>query len=216
MTRKPPENLEEQLRMDEGEVLHFYIDHLGFQTIGVGHLIDKRRGGGIDKETSDFIFNKDYEAFLAGAKINWPDFGGDNSKEHVYRSLKEALTPWQDDLGYFYIGRHHCIDKRIGGGIDKETSAFILQKDIKAVKAALNIKWPKFHKLDEVRQEAFANMAFQLGPSGVMNFRNTLSLVSAGKIQEASKEMLHSKWARVDTPARARRISQQVATGERV
>ena len=36
----------EQLRRNEGEVLHAYQDHLGFWTIGVGRLIDKRKGGG--------------------------------------------------------------------------------------------------------------------------------------------------------------------------
>jgi lysozyme len=39
--------LEKQLYDMEGEVLHAYQDHLGYWTIGVGHLIDKRKGGGI-------------------------------------------------------------------------------------------------------------------------------------------------------------------------
>ena len=32
----------EQLKRDEGEILHAYQDHLGFWTIGIGILIDKR------------------------------------------------------------------------------------------------------------------------------------------------------------------------------
>jgi len=32
------------LRRDEGVILHKYKDHLGYDTIGVGHLIDKRAG----------------------------------------------------------------------------------------------------------------------------------------------------------------------------
>jgi len=46
-----------QLRRDEGEVLHAYQDHLGFWTIGVGILIDNRKGGGLLPEESEFIFN---------------------------------------------------------------------------------------------------------------------------------------------------------------
>lgn len=46
-----------QLRRDEGEVLHAYQDHLGFWTIGVGILIDSRKGGGLLPEESEFIFN---------------------------------------------------------------------------------------------------------------------------------------------------------------
>jgi lysozyme len=43
------------LMRDEDEVLHAYQDHLGFWTIGVGILIDKRKGGGITKEESDYL-----------------------------------------------------------------------------------------------------------------------------------------------------------------
>jgi lysozyme len=39
------EHLIAHLRREEGEVLHVYKDHLGYLTIGVGRLIDKRKGG---------------------------------------------------------------------------------------------------------------------------------------------------------------------------
>jgi len=45
-----------QLRRDEGEKLYAYKDSLGFLTIGVGILIDERRGGGLRPEESEFIF----------------------------------------------------------------------------------------------------------------------------------------------------------------
>ena len=45
-----------QLKRDEGEVLHAYQDTLGFWTIGIGILIDKRKGGGLRPEESEFIF----------------------------------------------------------------------------------------------------------------------------------------------------------------
>lgn len=35
-----------QLRRDEGEKLYAYQDTLGYWTIGIGRLIDRRRGGG--------------------------------------------------------------------------------------------------------------------------------------------------------------------------
>lgn len=50
-------DLKQQLIDEEGEVLHAYQDHLGYWTIGVGILIDKRKGGGLRKEESDFILN---------------------------------------------------------------------------------------------------------------------------------------------------------------
>lgn len=40
---------------DESEVLHAYEDSEGFLTIGVGILIDKRKGGGITREESRYL-----------------------------------------------------------------------------------------------------------------------------------------------------------------
>ena len=52
-------NLNEQLKRDEGEVLSAYPDSLGYMTIGVGRLIDKRRNGGITPEESAYLLNND-------------------------------------------------------------------------------------------------------------------------------------------------------------
>lgn len=35
---------EQEIRDDEGDKLRSYLDHLGYWTIGVGHLIDPRKG----------------------------------------------------------------------------------------------------------------------------------------------------------------------------
>ena len=43
------------LREDEGEKLTAYQDSLGYWTIGVGILIDGRKGGGITKEESAML-----------------------------------------------------------------------------------------------------------------------------------------------------------------
>jgi lysozyme len=51
------ERLIKQLRRDEGEVLHAYKDSLGFWTIGVGILIDERKGGGITPEESAYLLS---------------------------------------------------------------------------------------------------------------------------------------------------------------
>ena len=52
-------NLKEQLKRDEGVVAHAYEDTLGFLTIGVGHLIDGRRGGGLSPDEIDYILTND-------------------------------------------------------------------------------------------------------------------------------------------------------------
>jgi len=70
-------NIVKQLKQEEGEVLHAYKDHLGFLTIGVGILIDKRKGGGITNEESDYLLV--------------------NRLSSIYKELVISL-PWLDKL----------------------------------------------------------------------------------------------------------------------
>lgn len=53
--------LTKQLRADEGVVSHAYQDHLGYWTIGVGRLIDKRKGGGLRPFEIDYLLRNDIE-----------------------------------------------------------------------------------------------------------------------------------------------------------
>ena len=72
-------NIEDQLREDEGEILTAYKDHLGFLTIGIGRLIDARKGGGISKEESSFLFQNDLKRKRAEVRKALPWF--DNLNE---------------------------------------------------------------------------------------------------------------------------------------
>jgi lysozyme len=44
---------------DEGEILHAYQDSLGYWTIGVGHLIDRRKSGGLTQAQSRRLLDDD-------------------------------------------------------------------------------------------------------------------------------------------------------------
>lgn len=44
-----------ELERDEGRVKHAYQDSLGYWTIGIGRLIDKRRGGGLSDAEIDYL-----------------------------------------------------------------------------------------------------------------------------------------------------------------
>jgi len=47
------------LSQHEGRVAHAYQDSLGYWTIGVGHLIDKRKGGRLPEEIIDALLDYD-------------------------------------------------------------------------------------------------------------------------------------------------------------
>ena len=53
------EILKSMLRKHEGMVLHSYQDSLGYWTIGVGRLIDNRKGGCITVEEAMFLLDND-------------------------------------------------------------------------------------------------------------------------------------------------------------
>lgn len=55
------DKLIEELKRDEGCVLHAYQDHLGYTTIGVGRLLDQRRGGGISQDEAKYLLANDIE-----------------------------------------------------------------------------------------------------------------------------------------------------------
>lgn len=54
-----PTNLRDLLKRDEGCVLHAYRDSLGYLTIGVGRLVDERKGGGISQAEADMLLDND-------------------------------------------------------------------------------------------------------------------------------------------------------------
>jgi lysozyme len=59
------EQVEELLIEEENEVLHAYLDHMGFLTLGVGRLVDARKGGGITREESRYLLRNDTSKRLA-------------------------------------------------------------------------------------------------------------------------------------------------------
>jgi len=52
-----------ELERDEGRALHAYQNSLGFWTIGIGRLIDKRKGGGISDAEADYLKANDIARF---------------------------------------------------------------------------------------------------------------------------------------------------------
>lgn len=55
------DDLIKQLRRDEGEVLHAYHCSEGWLTIGIGRLIDQKKGGGITREEATYLLGNDIQ-----------------------------------------------------------------------------------------------------------------------------------------------------------
>ncbi len=136
-----------------------------------------------------------------------------NTSDQLRRDEDEVLTAYPDSLGYLTIGVGRLIDKRKGGGITTEESAYLLANDIKRKTAEVLAALPWASNIDPVRFAVLVNMAFQLGIDGLLGFKNTLSLIKSGSFSQAADNMVISKW-HTQTPARCERLAKQMRTGE--
>lgn len=126
----------------------------------------------------------------------------------------EVLTAYQDHLGFWTIGVGRLIDKRKGGGISPDESAYLLNNDVQRRDQALRGLYPWFAMMNEPRQAALLNMSFQLGLGGLAGFPKMLASLRDEKWAEAESHALDSAWAKSQTPARAKRVARQLRTGE--
>lgn len=136
-----------------------------------------------------------------------------NLEDQLIRDEGFVGHAYTDSLGYLTIGIGRLIDRRKGGGISHDEALYLLRNDIAVVESQLTRKWPWVAKMNAARRGALINMAFQLGVNGLAGFKNTLSLLRMGQYQAAAQEALNSAWAG-QTPARAKRVAEQIRTGE--
>jgi lysozyme len=112
---------------------------------------------------------------------------------------------YQDTLGFWTIGYGFLVDATKGGGLPQDVADFWLDRVIAETITLLRHRWPAFDSQPEDVQRATANMAYQLGVAGLMNFRKMLAALERGDRVEAARQALDSRWA-IQTPNRARRI----------
>ena len=81
------------LRRHEGEVLHAYQDHRGNWTIGIGRLIDERRGGGITPDEAEYLLVNDIDRRAAELQKR-------KAFRDAPRPVKRALLNMAFQLGF--------------------------------------------------------------------------------------------------------------------
>lgn len=99
------------LEDEEGRVAHAYRDHLGYLTIGVGRLVDERRGGGLAPAEVDLLLANDI-AGRVRAMRRWPAWvrvQGDPVRAAALLSMcfqlgARGLSGFTDTLGHVVSG----------------------------------------------------------------------------------------------------------------
>ena len=90
------EKLRKQLEIDEGIVHEIYLDHLGYPTFGIGHLVresDPEHGADVGTKVDEArcieAFNQDVETVIADCLILYPDF--DDLPEEVQQIVANMM-----------------------------------------------------------------------------------------------------------------------------
>jgi lysozyme len=121
-------------------------------------------------------------------------------------------TPWT--IGYGHTGPE-VHPGLVWTPAQAETA---LIADIARACELLDEHVPWWRRLDDVRQDVLANMAFNMGllspggAHGLGTFHHTLEAVRDGRWQEAHDGLMASAWAH-QVGARARRLATQMLTG---
>lgn len=119
------------------------------------------------------------------------------------------LKAYTDTVGKTTIGVGRNLEDV---GISEEEAMILLKNDIHRIVEQLNEKLDWWRDLDAARQRALISMGFNLGIYGLLKFKNTLEALKNQQWEEASKEMMDSKWA-TQVGRRAEMLSQIMLTG---
>lgn len=136
----------------------------------------------------------------------------DNSKllDELVRDEGLRLRVYSDTKGIPTIG----IGRNLLKGISREEAYHLANNDIEEVVADLDRAIPWWAKLDEVRQRALVNLAFNMGIARLLGFHKMLSALQAVDFTTAAAELLDSHWKTDVGPERSGRIHAMILTGE--
>ena len=134
-------------------------------------------------------------------------------KSDLERDEGRIPYAYQDSEGYWTCGVGFLIDKRKGARIPDAVIDFWLDYEVQARVRTLETVFTWWHTLDEARKEVIANMAYQLGVTGVMEFKRMLMALQEHDYDKAADEMADSHWAK-QTPERAQRLITSMRTGQ--
>lgn len=130
-------------------------------------------------------------------------------KQRIQRHEGIRLRAYRDSLSKLTIGYGRCLDTH---GISEDEAEFMLDNDIADIHQQVAVALPWAMNLDLARREVLEEMAFQLGLSGLLGFKNTLAYIQQGNYAEAAQGMLNSQWHH-QTPERCEELSEIILNG---
>ena len=127
----------------------------------------------------------------------------DDIKRHEgFSSCVYKCTAGYDTIGYGTRVKYLKVTK--------EQAEEWLKEELENLKYILADKYEWFLPAPQEVRDIVINMSYQLGVSGFSKFKKTIQLLKNKDYEGASIEMLDSKWARDDTPNRAKDLSKRL------
>lgn len=123
--------------------------------------------------------------------------------------------PYHCTEGYATIGIGTKIGPKLASldmyqfTVTKKVAEAFLEEELRSIMEKL-IKHRWYTDLDEDRQVIIKSMAYQMGYSGLINFKKMIAALEKKQWTEASLQALDSRWAK-QTPARAKRHANVLA-----
>jgi len=114
--------------------------------------------------------------------------------------------------GRHTIGYGRNIDQKGGKGISRKEARMLLRNDIGSIRKKLTKKFGFFSDLNRARKTVLISMAYNIGWRGLTKFRRMIKALEENNYNDASLEMLDSRWAR-QVPNRAKELSQIMHKG---
>ena len=100
------EKLRKQLEIDEGVKYEIYLDHLGYPTFGIGHLVipsDKEYredvGTRVSEERVRECFDKDVQSVLRDCSLLYKDF------DELPEEAKQIIANMMFNMGYTRLSK---------------------------------------------------------------------------------------------------------------
>lgn len=119
------------------------------------------------------------------------------------------LLPYTDTVGKLTIGVGRNLTDN---GISHDEAILLLENDVQHIIGELRRAFPWFDLLLAARQDAVADMAFNLGMPRLKGFVKFLAAMEQNDYPTAKKEMLASHWAD-QVGHRAVELSDMILTG---
>ena len=123
------------------------------------------------------------------------------------------LTAYQNTVGIWTVGYGHA---HVAPGTvwTRQEADDQLNADVATAATGLDHALPWWRSLDDVRQDALCELAFNMGTATLCAFHYALSALENGDYDTASAQFLLSKWAG-QVGMRATRLAAMIKNGAR-